>query len=96
MERIGQVRHEMIHPRISKAIHKVIDSCFCHMSVLAFVGAPSLFPVEEVSVPLQEHLVWTESIETRAKEFIDTLPRGRFVGIHLRNGVDWVWNLEWN
>lgn len=34
---------------------------------------------------------WSESVSTKAENFIKTvLPKGAFVGIHLRNGIDWV------
>jgi hypothetical protein len=59
-------------------------------SVLAFVGPPSSFPVEEQNAPLQKYLVWQDELLQRAKDFIDTLPKGPYVGIHLRNGADWV------
>lgn len=59
--------------------------------VLAFTGAPAPFPVQEENRVLQEYLVWSDSILKKAKDFIKSMePRGPFVGIHLRNGVDWV------
>lgn len=58
--------------------------------MLAFVGPPSAFPVEEQNVPLQEYLIWQDDIEKRSKDFITSLPKGPFIGIHIRNGADWV------
>jgi len=59
--------------------------------VLAFTGAPASFPVQPVNKPLQKCLNWNNDILNKAKAFIKkTLPRGAFVGIHLRNGIDWV------
>ena len=60
--------------------------------VLAFTGAPASYPVQKENVGLQKYLFkWNEDIETKAKDFIKSqLPRGAFVGIHLRNGVDWT------
>ncbi|KAF2366620.1 GDP-fucose protein O-fucosyltransferase [Trinorchestia longiramus] len=57
--------------------------------VLAFTGAPASFPVQQENRALQQYLVWSESLDNQAQEVIDRLPRGPFVGIHLRNGVDW-------
>ncbi|XP_063233670.1 GDP-fucose protein O-fucosyltransferase 1 isoform X2 [Bacillus rossius redtenbacheri] len=58
--------------------------------VLAFTGAPASFPVQEENRALQKHLVWSETIQRQADQFISKkLPRA-FVGIHLRNGMDWV------
>lgn len=58
--------------------------------VLAFTGAPASFPVQLVNKPLQKCLNWNDDILNRAKTFIkEVLPRGAFVGIHLRNGIDW-------
>ncbi|EZA62421.1 hypothetical protein DMN91_003426 [Ooceraea biroi] len=59
--------------------------------VLAFAGAPATFPVQLENKHLQKCLVWNDDILNRAKTFIRTaLPRGAFVGVHLRNGIDWV------
>ncbi|XP_066943775.1 GDP-fucose protein O-fucosyltransferase 1 [Macrobrachium rosenbergii] len=57
--------------------------------VLAFTGAPASFPVQLSNRHLHKHLLWNEDITNKAVEFIKTLPRGPFVGIHLRNGIDW-------
>ncbi|XP_063233671.1 GDP-fucose protein O-fucosyltransferase 1 isoform X3 [Bacillus rossius redtenbacheri] len=57
--------------------------------LLAFTGAPASFPVQEENRALQKHLVWSETIQRQADQFISKkLPRA-FVGIHLRNGMDW-------
>ena len=59
--------------------------------VLAFTGAPASFPVQLENKNLQKCLVWNDDMIAKAKSFIkNTLPPGAFVGIHLRNGVDWV------
>ncbi|XP_018012864.1 GDP-fucose protein O-fucosyltransferase 1 [Hyalella azteca] len=57
--------------------------------VLAFTGAPASFPVQKQNRALQEYLVWSDDIDAKAQNVIDSFPRGPFVGIHLRNGVDW-------
>jgi peptide-O-fucosyltransferase len=34
---------------------------------------------------------WSELIQKQAYDFIkQDLPTGAFIGIHLRNGIDWV------
>ncbi|XP_046398894.1 GDP-fucose protein O-fucosyltransferase 1 [Ischnura elegans] len=59
--------------------------------VLAFAGAPASFPVQPDNRMLHKYLVWNDSIREKAKEFIKgSMPRGPFVGIHLRNGLDWT------
>nr|CAD7205217.1 unnamed protein product [Timema douglasi] len=59
--------------------------------VLAFTGAPASFPVQIENRELHRYLVWNKDIQSKAQEFIrEKLPRGAFVGIHLRNGIDWV------
>ncbi|XP_057651845.1 GDP-fucose protein O-fucosyltransferase 1 [Diorhabda carinulata] len=59
--------------------------------VLAFTGAPASFPVQQENIHLQKYLEWSDSIEREANSFIkNKLPKGAFVGIHLRNGIDWV------
>ncbi|KAK7792073.1 hypothetical protein R5R35_003548 [Gryllus longicercus] len=59
--------------------------------VLAFTGAPASFPVQIENRDLHKYLQWSSSIQDKARNFIKTvLPRGGFVGIHLRNGIDWV------
>lgn len=59
--------------------------------VLAFTGAPASFPVQKENTELHKYLKWSDNISREAKEFIKkSLPRGAFIGIHLRNGIDWV------
>lgn len=59
--------------------------------ILAFTGAPAPFPVQEDNRRLQQYLIWSDEILKKAKDFIKTMvPKGPFVGIHLRNGLDWV------
>lgn len=59
--------------------------------VLAFTGAPASFPVQRENLGLQKYLVWSEEVGAKADAFIKSvLPKGAFIGIHLRNGIDWV------
>lgn len=63
--------------------------------VIAFTGAPGSFPVQDENRVLQKYLVWTEKIANQAKTFIkNKLPAGAYIGIHLRNGIDWVCKLN--
>ncbi|KAK7473705.1 hypothetical protein BaRGS_00035032 [Batillaria attramentaria] len=57
--------------------------------VLAFVGPPAAFPVQEHHVKLHKYLKWSDKYETKAADFInDNIPDKPFLGIHLRNGMD--------
>lgn len=59
--------------------------------VLAFTGAPSSFPVTSDYWPLQKYLRWSTKIENLANAFIkETLLTGPYLGIHLRNDIDFV------
>ncbi|KAK8386089.1 hypothetical protein O3P69_010667 [Scylla paramamosain] len=58
--------------------------------VLAFTGAPASFPVQENNRGLHKYLEWSDAVLNKAKKFINSLPYGHFIGVHLRNGVDWV------
>ncbi|KAK3751827.1 hypothetical protein QZH41_013285, partial [Actinostola sp. cb2023] len=58
--------------------------------ILAFKGAPAPYPVIEPNRKLQQYLEWSTKLLTQAEELLNkTLPEGPFVGIHLRNGIDW-------
>lgn len=58
--------------------------------VLSFTGAPASFPVQAENVGLQKYLVWIDQIQSKATTWIkSTLPKGAYLGIHLRNGIDW-------
>lgn len=47
--------------------------------------------LQQENVGLHKYLVWSQRIVDRAVNFIrNVLPIGAFIGIHLRNGVDWV------
>ncbi len=59
--------------------------------VLAFTGAPAAFPVQKENVHLQKYLRWNAEMIGEAEDFKKRhLSAGPFVGIHLRNGADWV------
>ena len=59
--------------------------------VLAFRGAPASFPVEEQNRQAHAFLKWSQKINSEVDEYIqNNLPKGPFVGIHLRNGIHWV------
>ncbi len=65
--------------------------------VLAFTGAPAAFPVQEDNVYIQRFLRWNRVMTGKGEEFIKKhlATRGKFIGIHLRNGADWVgWQLQ--
>lgn len=59
--------------------------------MLAFVGAPASFPIQKENVGIHKHLKWSDEIENLATDFINNrIKPGKFIGIHLRNGIDWV------
>ncbi|XP_058460287.1 GDP-fucose protein O-fucosyltransferase 1 isoform X4 [Malaya genurostris] len=59
--------------------------------VIAFTGAPASFPIQSENRELHKYLKWSINIENAALDFIrNSLPKGAFMGIHLRNGIDWV------
>ncbi|VDK32623.1 unnamed protein product, partial [Anisakis simplex] len=57
--------------------------------VLAFSSAPAAFPSREEDQPLQKYLLWNPSIQQKAIQFINQHLKRPFIGIHLRNDVDW-------
>lgn len=55
------------------------------------MGAPASFPIQAENRMLQQYLQWNAFIRGKADTFIKTrLPKGPFVGVHLRNGPDWT------
>jgi peptide-O-fucosyltransferase len=59
--------------------------------VIALMGAPGSFPCKKENKWLQKFVKWSTSMNKKADKFIkDVLPEGPFVGIHLRNGIDFV------
>lgn len=58
--------------------------------VVALKGAPAPYPMAKDTVPLQKYLQWSSVIEGEAQSHITKLfGDDPFIGIHLRNGVDW-------
>ena len=54
-------------------------------------GAPAGFPISPADRQLQRYLVFSDKIENDANSYISkNFPDQKFVGIHLRNGADWV------
>lgn len=59
--------------------------------VLAMRGAPASYPMARSNRHLQRYLVYSDRILDEALKYIeDHFPNERYVGIHLRNGPDWV------
>ena len=64
--------------------------------VLALRGAPARYPIIENHRHIQRYLKWSPVLLDQAnKIIIELLPKGPFVGIHLRNGLDWVSTHHW-
>lgn len=57
---------------------------------MAFTGAPAQFPVNPADAPLHKYLKWSKNIESKATKFIEENVEKPFIGLHLRNGIDWV------
>ncbi|GMT33889.1 hypothetical protein PFISCL1PPCAC_25186 [Pristionchus fissidentatus] len=57
--------------------------------VLAFTGAPSNFPSQQKHWHYQKHFRYSTRITSKAKSFIEDRLTRPFVGIHLRNDIDW-------
>ncbi|KAF7283466.1 hypothetical protein GWI33_000549 [Rhynchophorus ferrugineus] len=58
--------------------------------VLAFSGSPASFPVSLENRGLHKYLIWSDDVMKKANDFIRAkMPKGAFIGIHLRNGIDW-------
>lgn len=55
------------------------------------IGAPAGFPVQDENRSLHKYLQWNSKMLNKAKKYIkENMPDGGFIGIHLRNGADWV------
>ncbi|VIO89526.1 GDP-fucose protein O-fucosyltransferase 1 precursor, putative [Brugia malayi] len=57
--------------------------------VLSFISAPVAFPARTDHHHLQRYLRWSEPIVTEANKFIAESLEKPFIGIHLRNDIDW-------
>lgn len=58
--------------------------------VLALRGAPSPFPMHESCNRLHQYLQWSDDIAAERDSVIQSkLSRGKFVGVHVRNAMDW-------
>ena len=59
--------------------------------VLAFKGAPALFPVKREDRQLQQYVRWNERMNAQADEYIKhTIGGSPYIGAHLRMEEDWV------
>lgn len=59
--------------------------------VLAFVGAPASFPIQKENIGIHKYLLWSDQVNDAANTFINNrIKPGKFIGIHLRNGIDWI------
>ncbi|KAG6446198.1 GDP-fucose protein O-fucosyltransferase 1 isoform X2 [Manduca sexta] len=59
--------------------------------VLAFTGAPASFPVQSENFHLHKYLKWNDVMTNKSKQYLKkNMSGGGFLGIHLRNGQDWV------
>ncbi|XP_073987607.1 O-fucosyltransferase 1 isoform X3 [Rhodnius prolixus] len=88
-ELYGPLHYDVYHSKIAKQWHDKYPSD--QYPVLAFAGAPASFPVQEENTVLQKYLVWSDNVTKEVEDFLNNnLPKGSFIAIHLRNGIDWV------
>ncbi len=80
--------YDLSQPGVKEAWHAKFPADV--FPVLAFTGAPAYFPVREEHVQLQKYLRWNDDVSGRADKFIRENLDRPFVGVHLRNGADWV------
>ncbi|XP_013394458.1 GDP-fucose protein O-fucosyltransferase 1 [Lingula anatina] len=84
----GPLYYDSHRTSTAKAWHKKYP--VSRYPVLAFTGAPASFPVNKEDVYLHKYLKWSKGIQSKADEFIKkNIGTDSFLGIHLRNGVDW-------
>lgn len=86
----ANLHYDVSYPQSSEAWQKKYPPS--KWPVIAFTGAPAPFPVRLTNLPLHKHLFnWNEEINKLAENFIrKNLPQGQFVGVHLRNGIDFT------
>ncbi|KAF5281248.1 hypothetical protein FQA39_LY05134 [Lamprigera yunnana] len=85
----GPLHYDTHHHDMVKKWHKKYSPAL--WPVLAFTGAPASFPVQQENLILHKYLKWSAEIMEKVENFIkNTLPKGAFIGIHLRNGIDWI------
>jgi hypothetical protein len=83
---------------VVRAVHK-LDSSFRFppekSPVLEFTNAPGRFPISHRDVHLQKYFQWSEMIEYEVDKFLkEVVGKERFLGVHLRNGADWIQNSD--
>ncbi|KAL3990822.1 GDP-fucose protein O-fucosyltransferase family protein [Acanthocheilonema viteae] len=57
--------------------------------VLSFISAPAAFPAQTDHHHLQRYLHWSKKIVAEASKYVAKSLERPFIGIHLRNDVDW-------
>ncbi|KAL4235589.1 GDP-fucose protein O-fucosyltransferase 1 [Mactra antiquata] len=58
--------------------------------VVALKGAPAPFPMKAEHRVLAKYMQWSDDIIEQGEKYIqDNFPGKKYIGMHLRNGVDW-------
>ena len=88
-EDYGPLHYDVHHTAIAKEWNEKYPAE--EWPVLAFTGAPAAFPIQKENLMIQKHFVWNDAMLKKANDYIkENLGHAPFIGIHLRNGVDWV------
>lgn len=59
--------------------------------VIALKGAPASYPIKAEHRSNQMYMKWSDSMNEQVDDYIEkTFGKEKFIGIHLRNGIDWV------
>lgn len=59
--------------------------------MIALKGAPAPFPMKPENWHLQKYLEFSDDVTAQAEDYINGhFPGEKFIGVHLRNGIDWV------
>ena len=90
----GPLHYDVHNTAVSDDWNRVYPSS--DYPVLAFTGAPASYPVQAENVKLSKYVVYNDEVAAKGERFIkEKLAHGPFIGIHLRNGPDWVGGDSW-
>lgn len=85
----SSILHSPLMTHVSQSKEWIIKYPQSKFPVIAFVGAPSSFPVNTDALPVHKHIRLSHAAIEKGYSFRKNIINEPYIGVHVRHGSDW-------